>query len=92
MVAEEGYPSVRSTQPTAYLFSPVAAPRRRWARALLTFLQRQRLCPPRRLVLWAFSNGGGSVIEQILQLATGERDWTHLQQLIAGFVFDSAPG
>lgn len=92
LLAELGYPTVRSVQPTSYLFSPVAAPRRRWALALLAFLEERRLCPGRRLVLFAFSNGGGSVIEQLQEIAESDPRYTWLHSAVAGMVFDSAPG
>ena len=47
MLAEEGLISVRGVQPISYLFAPVELWRRRWALALLAFLEEQRLSPPR---------------------------------------------
>lgn len=68
-LAQHGYPSVRSVQPTPVAFAPIALPRRRWALALLAFLQEHSLWPQRQLVLYAFSNGGAFVVEQLLLLA-----------------------
>ena len=47
MVAQHGYPSARSVQSMAGLFSPIARPRRQWALSLLHFLKDQQLSPPR---------------------------------------------
>ena len=47
LMASMGYATVRSVQPTPYIFSPVHLPRRRWALALLEFLRQQGLSPPR---------------------------------------------
>jgi hypothetical protein len=43
----------------------------------------------RKMVLYAFSNGGAFVVEQIQNLAEGGEGW--LKDAIAGIVFDSAP-
>lgn len=72
LLAAAGYVSVRSVQPTATAFSPFDRTRRAWALQLLAFLQQQQLWPQRRLVLYAFSNGGAFVVEQLQLLA--ERD------------------
>ena len=58
LLAAHGYSSVRSVQPTATAFSPLASGRRRWALGMMAFLQQQALWPQRRLVFYAFSNGG----------------------------------
>jgi len=63
---------VRSVASTNNLFSPVERPRRQWALALLSFLETQRLCPARPLVLYAFSNGGAFVVEQLKKIAEQE--------------------
>jgi hypothetical protein len=92
MVASWGLPSIRSVQPAALLFSPIALPRRRWAERLLAFAAAQGLSPPRPLILYAFSNGGAFIIEQIAQLAArGSPEHAHLRRSILGCVFDSAP-
>lgn len=57
VLAQRGYASVRSVQPLLTAFSPLASARRRWALALLRYLEEQHLWPQRRLVLFAFSNG-----------------------------------
>ncbi len=57
LLAVHGYSSVRSVQPTATSFSPFPAGRRRWALAMMAFLDQQALWPQRRLVFYAFSNG-----------------------------------
>jgi hypothetical protein len=72
LLAGAGYASVRSVQPTATAFSAFDRARRGWALQLLAFLQEKQLWPQRRLVLYAFSNGGAFVVEQLLLLA--ERD------------------
>lgn len=69
LLAEVGYASVRSVAPQAVLFSPLAGGRRRWALGLLRFLGARGLWPQRRLVLFAFSNGGAFIVEQLLLLA-----------------------
>lgn len=43
-------------------------------------------------MLYAFSNGGGSVIEQIQEIVESDTEWAPLRDLIVGFIFDSAPG
>jgi len=48
LVSSMGFISVRSVQPTWNIFSPVELPRRRWALALLNFLQQKELSPPRQ--------------------------------------------
>lgn len=58
LLAAHGYSSVRSVQPTATAFSPLAGGRQRWALGMMAFLQQQALWPQRRLVFYAFSNGG----------------------------------
>ena len=72
LLAAHGYCSCRSVQPVGTAFSLLERPRRQWAQSLLAFLEEQRLWPQRRLVLYAFSNGGAFVVEQLLLLA--ERD------------------
>ena len=69
LLTQQGYTTVRSVQPTVIAFSPLAGGRRRWALALLQFLEQQGLWPQRRLVLYAFSNGGAFVVEQLLLIA-----------------------
>lgn len=90
-LAEQGYPSVRSVQPTGTAFSPFERARRSWALALLAYLRSQQLWPQRRLVLYAFSNGGAFVVEQLLLLAEQDKRFAQLRASIAAFVFDSAP-
>lgn len=69
LLQQHGYTSVRSVMPLATAFSPLEGGRRRWALALLAFLQHRRLWPHRALVLYAFSNGGAFVVEQLQELA-----------------------
>ena len=69
LLARHGYPSVRSVQPTPVAISPFEAARRRWALALLGFLEQHSLWPQRQLVLYCFSNGGAFVVEQLLLIA-----------------------
>ncbi|KAL4433428.1 hypothetical protein ABPG77_010281 [Micractinium sp. CCAP 211/92] len=90
-LAEQGYASVRSVQPTGTAFSPFERPRRSWALALLSFLRARQLWPQRRLVLYAFSNGGAFVVEQLMLLAEQDRRFSQLRASMAAFVFDSAP-
>jgi hypothetical protein len=72
LLAREGTPTVRSVQPTRNIFSPWERPRRQWASSLLRFLESQRLCPGRPLVLYSFSNGGAFVVEQLKKMAEQE--------------------
>lgn len=72
LLAQHGYPSVRSVQPMATAFSPFDGPRRRWALSLLGFLEAQQLWPQHRLVLYSFSNGGAFVVEQLLLIAESD--------------------
>lgn len=58
LLAKHGYTTVRGVQPTGTAFSPFASSRRNFALGLLGYLQRRGLWPQRRLVLFAFSNGG----------------------------------
>ncbi|KAL4451602.1 hypothetical protein ABPG75_007264 [Micractinium tetrahymenae] len=90
-LAEQGYSSVRSVQPTGTAFSPFERTRRSWALALLSYLQAQQLWPQRRLVLYAFSNGGAFVVEQLMLLAEQDKRFSQLRPSIAALVFDSAP-
>lgn len=78
LLAGAGYPSCRSVQPTATAFSPLDRTRRGWALALLRHLEAHGLWPQRRLVLYAFSNGGAFVVEQFLRLAE-----THPRRAVA---------
>lgn len=91
LLAGAGYPSCRSVQPTATAFSPLDRTRRGWALALLRHLEAHGLWPQRRLVLYAFSNGGAFVVEQFLRLAETHPRYVRLPASVAGFVFDSAP-
>lgn len=80
LLAKAGYSSCRSVQPTDVAFSPFDSTRRAWAVALLTYLKRQQLWPQRRIILYAFSNGGAFVVEQLLNLAETEPrcvEWRH---------------
>ncbi len=65
--------------PTGTAFSPFERPRRSWALALLSFLRARQLWPQRRLVLYAFSNGGAFVVEQLMLLAEQDRRWVGTQ-------------
>ncbi|PRW20960.1 26S proteasome regulatory subunit [Chlorella sorokiniana] len=91
LLAARGYSSVRSVQPTSTAFSPFAGGRRRWALAMMAFLQQQALWPQRRLVFYAFSNGGAFVVEQLMLLADEDPEFSQLPQTVGGFIFDSAP-
>jgi dienelactone hydrolase len=91
LLAARGFPTVRSALPLGRLFAPSEAPRRAWAAALADFLADAVGVPPRRVVLYAFSNGGGFVVEQLSLLAATER-YSWLGPAVAGVVFDSAPG
>ena len=62
LLAQSGYASVRSVQPLFTAFSPFGLTRRRWALALLRYLEERQLWPQRRLVLFAFSNGEGQSV------------------------------
>lgn len=83
-------PTVRSSQPIANIFSPIERPRRQWAESMLSFIQSH--FPNRPLVLYAFSNGGAFVIEQIYKLANSNEQYAYLKRSILGCIFDSAPG
>jgi hypothetical protein len=100
LIASFGFPSVRSSQPTRNIFSPIEYPRRRWAESLLDFTISQNLVPPRPIILYAFSNGGGFVVEQIYKILhekTPSREAKnlyvpYLRRSLLGCIFDSAPG
>jgi Eukaryotic protein of unknown function (DUF829) len=100
LIASFGFPSVRSSQPTRNIFSPIEWPRRQWTEALLDFTLSQNLAPPRPIVLYAFSNGGGFVVEQIYKILHEKNPSNkvenvylpYLRHSILGCIFDSAPG
>jgi hypothetical protein len=100
LIASFGFPSVRSSQPTRNIFSPIERPRRQWAEALLDFTLSQKLAPPRPIIFYAFSNGGGFVVEQIYKILREEHPskkfkavyLPYLRRSILGCIFDSAPG
>ena len=71
-LAEQGYPTLRSVQPTPVAFAPFDLPRRRWALAMLHCLEELGLWPQRQMVLFSFSNGGAFVVEQLMLLAEGD--------------------
>ena len=71
-LAGQGYPTLRSVQPTPVAFAPLDLPRRRWALAMLRCLEGQGLWPQRQLVLYSFSNGGAFVVEQLMLLAEAD--------------------
>jgi pimeloyl-ACP methyl ester carboxylesterase len=87
-----GYPSVRSVQPTHYLFSPIDWPRRQWTLAMLRLLRSQGLSPPRPIIIYSFSNGGGFVVEQLHLLAETDPDhFGWLRSFAIGYIYDSSP-
>ncbi|GAB4819413.1 hypothetical protein N2152v2_006459 [Parachlorella kessleri] len=92
LFAEQGLISVRSVLPTTHIMSPVAYFRRRWAQALLDVLRELALSPPRPLVFYAFSNGGGYVVEQLQNLIETDTRYSEYRHLVLGYIFDSAPG
>ncbi|PRW59268.1 transmembrane 53-A-like [Chlorella sorokiniana] len=65
--------------------------KRNWALALLRYLEDQGLWPHRPLVLFAFSNGGLYVVEQLLLIAESDPRYARLPDTIAALVVDSAP-
>lgn len=73
LLAAHGYSSVRSVQPTGTAFSPFAGGRRRWALAMLSFLEKQGLWPQRRLVFYAFSNGEQDLVQSFTAGAPAPR-------------------
>ena len=100
LIASYGFPSVRSVQPTRNIFSPIESPRRQWTEALLDFTLAQKLAPSRPIIVYAFSNGGGFVVEQIYKIIHEKNPSTKskniylpfLRRSILGCIFDSAPG
>jgi hypothetical protein len=100
LLASFGFPSIRSSQPTRNIFSPIDYPRRLWAESLLNFTLSQPLVSSRPVILYAFSNGGGFVIEQIYKMLheknpskkTKNFHLPYLRRSLLGCIFDSAPG
>ncbi|KAL4451872.1 hypothetical protein ABPG75_007534 [Micractinium tetrahymenae] len=91
LLEKEGYPSVRGVLPGPAVFSPLPLPRRRFATTLLEYLA--AVDPPgeRRLVFYAFSNGGAFVLEQVDQLLRRGPGYAPLAARVAGCILDSAP-
>ena len=81
-LAEQGYPSVRSVQPTPIAFAPLDLPRRCWALAMLWSLEVAGLWPQRQLVLYSFSNGGAFVVEQLQLLAETDPKYVRPLRLV----------
>lgn len=60
---------IESVMPVAYIFSPLPWPRRRWAMELLESISETVAgCDSPVILLYAFSNGGAFVVEQLCAL------------------------
>lgn len=93
LLNEAGYPTVRSICPKSAIFWPFEGRRRAWAADLLRFVDLASGAGSERpLVLYAFSNGGAFVAEQVDALVGGTAaPFAHLRPRLAGVAFDSAP-
>lgn len=89
--------TVSASLPVEYIFSPVEWPRRVWTRDnvlknIERYLEEYDACGRRtRILVYAFSNGGGFVVEQLYKMLSKE-DRLGVQERIKGILFDSAPG
>lgn len=83
--------------PVEYIFSPLEWPRRTWTRdTILKEMERHVIANDAggvqtKIILYAFSNGGGFVVEQLYKILL-EQDTLGLKERIKGLIFDSAPG
>jgi len=83
--------------PVEYIFSPVEWPRTAWTRdtvlkKIQEHVEEHDRCGVRTsIILYAFSNGGGFVVEQLYKMLR-EEDRLGLRERVKGILFDSAPG
>lgn len=82
--------------PVEYIFSPVAWPRTRWVKDMVIKELEEAVGGPEGRVpvlVYAFSNGGGFVVEQLFELMERyPENYGFLRSRIVGILFDSAPG
>lgn len=72
VLADWGYPSVRSVVPTAYVLCGQAGACDAWAQSMLDFMHDQGLVQGRPLVLYAFSNGGAAIVASMARICRSE--------------------
>ena len=88
-----------SSLPVKFIFSPIDWPRRSWTngKIMTEILNGMRhdgdnIDYNTKLILYAFSNGGGFVIEQLYKLMADGAPYEGVRKCIKGIIFDSAPG
>ncbi|KFM29155.1 Transmembrane protein 53 [Auxenochlorella protothecoides] len=91
VLADWGYPSVRSVVPTAYVLCGQAGACDAWAQSMLDFMHDQGLVQGRPLVLYAFSNGGAAIVASMARICRSEDRYKSLWPRVAACIFDSAP-
>ncbi|KDD75403.1 DUF829 hypothetical protein [Helicosporidium sp. ATCC 50920] len=94
ILAQHGFSSIRSTLELYDVLTLVGTGRKFHAISLLEFLKEQDILPQRKIILYAFSNGGSYIVEQLYQLSQDNSEcegYAFLSSRVAGIVFDSAP-
>jgi pimeloyl-ACP methyl ester carboxylesterase len=97
--SDSGVVVLSSCLPVKYIFSPIDWPRRSWTngKIMKEILDGMRhggdtIDYNTKLILYAFSNGGGFVIEQLYRLMAEGGQYEGVRKCIKGIIFDSAPG
>jgi hypothetical protein len=89
--------TLSSSLPVKYIFSPVEWPRAVWTRdtvlkKIQEHVEEHDRCGVRtNIIIYAFSNGGGFVVEQLYKML-GQEDRLGIRERVKGILFDSAPG
>ncbi|KAK9795203.1 hypothetical protein WJX73_008510 [Symbiochloris irregularis] len=91
LVSDLGYSQLRAILPSEHIWWPWDGGRTKFTRMLMDVLLDTGLCPRRQVVLYAFSNGGAFVIEEMYKLFRSTTKYHAVQRSISGLVFDSAP-
>lgn len=76
---------IESVMPVAYIFSPLPWPRRHWATELLESISETAAeCDSPVILLYAFSNGGAFVVEQLCTLLQEPSNSRYIYLLLIG--------
>ncbi|KAK9819006.1 hypothetical protein WJX74_002254 [Apatococcus lobatus] len=86
-----GYSSVRFTCPAWDIMSPFDHARKAWAQQLLMELQEHHLSPPRKVVMYTFSNGGELLYQEMVKSMQNNERFRNIQAAFCGTIHDSAP-